>query len=515
MNIEINDISKSPTKTEEVIKNKNIPKDILNEEDSYGSDYFQNNNNSIIKFENEENEYTENSSLLLENIINILEKLSINCKDQQKSLYKILKEINNAINLLINEFMPESKKKFNINELNDNNNNNNVFLTEEKMKNEKDNELNKSFKLDINSRVVYMLKIEKLNRKIQSLNEEINNLKNLLFNNSNSNQIFNQRRNNNYYKLLMKRFKEIKDTNKCDEYKYLIYIENQKKKIMDLEGQLNIKNNENLPKDIIKSIRCFPNFVQYDFKEDINPKTIPLYTILQKEKNKEKEKIKIKSCPKSKKDNILILSSKRNKEQIKPLYCTINNSVRNIYKTKNIIINDKFKTDENYNITNTDKNIHKNFISIKDMKNNFTLFSSRNNNIKNSNIYNLNFDKINNLKSKTLNIGEKSVNKKSKIYKIKNDLEKEVKKFNPKNLINNKKEFFLAHPTLNIAGVAKGKEQVYIGLPKKLLKLNKGGNFKSTMMVFPSSLNETMVNLEKLRSNKLHVDINKKENENN
>ena len=364
MNIEINDIPKSPTKTEEIIKNKNIPKDILNEEDSYCSDYFQNNNNSIIKFENEENEYTENSSLLLENIINILEKLSINCKDQQKSLYKILKEINNAINLLIIEFMPESKKKFNINEPNANNNN--VFLTEEKMKNEKDNELNKSFKLDINSKVVYMLMIEKLNRKIKSLNEEINNLKNILFINSNSDEIINQRRNNNFYKLFMKRFKEIKDTNKCDEYKYLIYIENQKKKIMDLEGQLNIKNNENLPKNIIKSIRCFPNFVQYDFKEDINPKTIPLYTVLQKEKIKEKEKEKIKSCSKSKKDKLKILSPKKiNKEQIKPIYCTINNSVRNIYKTKNIIINDIFKTDGNYNITNTDKNIHKNFISIK------------------------------------------------------------------------------------------------------------------------------------------------------
>ena len=513
MNIEINDIPKSPTKTEEIIKNKNIPKDILNEEDSYCSDYFQNNNNSIIKFENEENEYTENSSLLLENIINILEKLSINCKDQQKSLYKILKEINNAINLLIIEFMPESKKKININEPNANNNN--VFLTEEKMKNEKDNELNKSFKLDINSKVVYMLMIEKLNRKIKSLNEEINNLKNILFINSNSDEIINQRRNNNFYKLFMKRFKEIKDTNKCDEYKYLIYIENQKKKIMDLEGQLNIKNNENLPKNIIKSIRCFPNFVQYNFKEDINPKTIPLYTVLQKEKIKEKEKEKIKSCSKSKKDKLKILSPKKiNKEQIKPIYCTINNSVRNIYKTKNIIINDIFKTDGNYNITNTDKNIHKNFISIKDMKNNFKLFSSRNNIIKNSNIYNFNFDKINNLKSNTLNIGEKSVNKKSKIYKIKDDLENEVKKFSPQNLINNKREFFLAHPTLDIAGVAKGKEQAYIGLPKKLLKLNKRGNFKSTMMVFPSSLNETMVNLEKLKSNKLHVDINKKENEN-
>ena len=93
-----------------------------------------------------------------------------------------------------------------------------------------------------------------------------------------------------------------------------------------------------------------------------------------------------------------------------------------------------------------------------------------------------------------------------------NDLAKEIKDFNPKTIINNKKEFFIAHPTLNIAGIAKGKEQIYIGLPKKLIKLNKGGNFKSTMMVFPSSLNETMVNLEKLRNNKLHVDINKKDN---
>ena len=59
----------------------------------------------------------------------------------------------------------------------------------------------------------------------------------------------------------------------------------------------------------------------------------------------------------------------------------------------------------------------------------------------------------------------------------------------------------------------KGKEQVYSGLPKKLLNLSKGGSFKSARMIFPSSLNETMVNLEKLRINKLHIDMDKKENE--
>ena len=154
-------------------------------------------------------------------------------------------------------------------------------------------------------------------------------------------------------------------------------------------------------------------------------------------------------------------------------------------------------------------------INITDIKNNLKMFSNKdkynsNKYINFKKFYDLEIDKNNNYKYKTLSHEDKSRNQK---YKIKNDLMKEIKEFNPKILINNKKEFFIAHPTLDIAGVAKGKEQVYIGLPKKLLRLNKGGNFKSTMMVFPSSLNETMVNLEKLRNNKLHVDINKKENE--
>ena len=56
---------------------------------------------------------------------------------------------------------------------------------------------------------------------------------------------------------------------------------------MDLEEKLKIKNNQNLPKETLKAIRCFPNFVQYDFKEDINPKTILLSQFFQKEKEKD------------------------------------------------------------------------------------------------------------------------------------------------------------------------------------------------------------------------------------
>ena len=530
---------KNPNKNN-TFKDSNYQRESLNEDDSLGSDYDENNNNSYTRYENEEeNEYTTNSSILLEKIINILEKISFKYKDQQKSLFNILKEIYNAIELLINDFIPGDSKKTDVEEANDNN----LFLTDERNNNEKETEFdkNKYFKLDIKSKVVYMLKIDQLNRKIDSLNEEINNLKDILFcNNSNEkNNKNNKNKNNNCYKLMMRKFKEIKVSNKCDEYKYLIYIENQKRKIRDLEGQLNIKNNEKLPKDIKRSIRCFPNFVQYDFKEDINPKTIPLHTLLQtekhnekdkekaKEKSKEKskEKVKTRSCQKTK-ENIYSLSSKsklknkiknKNKITIQPLLFSINNnSVKNMCKSKDITLNNnnnnnKVKTDENY-IKNT--KIQKNIINIKDVKENFTVFSSRNQKTK---LYDLDIDKNNNnIMYKTMNSTEKfAKNNLLRGFIKNNDLAREVKEFSPKTIINNKKEFFIAHPTLYIAGVAKGKEQAYIGLPKKLLRLNKGGNFKSTMMVFPSSLNETMVNLEKLRSNKLHIDMEKKENDKN
>jgi hypothetical protein len=515
MSVQIKNTPKNRNKND-LIKNSNYLKESINEDDSLGSEYYENDNNSYTRFENEEeNEFTTNSSLLLEKIINILEKLSLKYKDQQKTLYNILKEIYNAIEFLINDFTSEPKKIES-----EGTNDNNLFLTEERNNHEKGFEKANYFKLDIKSKVIYMLKIDQLNRKIELLNEELNNLKSLLFVN-NSNEKANKSKNDKCYKSIMKKLKDIKDINKYDEYKYLIYIENQKRKIMDLEGKLKTKNNESLPKDIKRSIRCFPNFVQYDFKEDINPKTIPLYTILQTEKSnereKDKKKVKTKSCQKTKREEINdnSLSPKikgKNKIQIKPLFFSINNnSERNIYKSKNITLdsnNNKLKTDENY-IKNT--KIHKNIINLKNLKDNFTLFSSRNTKTKIPKLENL--DKSNNVIYKTVNSNEKFAKKNiSKLLIKNNDLVREIKEFSPKNIINNKKEFFIAHPTLYIAGVSKGKEQAFIGLPKKLLKLNKGGNFKSTMMVFPSSLNETMVNLEKLRSNKLHVDIENKEN---
>ena len=410
----------------------------LNDDDSINSEDFENQEKEKLNFsEEEENDYQENSSILLENIFSILEKLSTNFKDDQKLLFKMLKEINISINLIINEFSSYSKRKIDIDDFE--NDVNNFFLTEEKNIYEIDDEENKNKKLDTNSKVVYLLKIELLNRRISSLNEEIKNLKTLLFK---SNNKINKEKNNNYYKFFMKKFKEIKDRKKCDDFKYLVFIENQKKKIMDLEEKLKIKNNENLPKDTLKSIRCFPNFVQYDFKEDINPKTIPLSQYMQQEKNKEKNKEKskkiekklekIKKSTKSKKDIFYSIKNKnknKNKIQIQLLPKAFNKTYscsKNKYKTKEIILNDKIKTDGNTN------NYNYNMINIIDIKNNIKMFSSKNK--YNSNkyinykkVYDLDIDKNNNKNYKTLSHEDKI-----KKYKIRSGLMKEIREFNPK-----------------------------------------------------------------------------------
>ena len=98
-----------------------------------------------------------------------------------------------------------------------------------------------------------------------------------------------QNKNDNRYKYFLKKLEDIKVKTKCDELKYLIYIDNQQKKIADLENQLKIKHHENLSNEVLKSIRCFPNFVQYNFKEDINPKTLPLHEFLLTYENPKKK----------------------------------------------------------------------------------------------------------------------------------------------------------------------------------------------------------------------------------
>jgi len=328
------------------------------------------------------------------------------------------------------------------------------------------------------------------------LNKELKTLKKIIYYSTES-------KNNNYYEFMIKKLKELKNKIKVDEFKYLFYINSQKRTIMELEQQLKIKRHENLSKGALKSIRCFPNFVQYNFKEDINLKSLPLSQFLKIESKHNSKSSTARNIKKSK--------SSKNKLIIRTINEDNNKSDKNIYKEKEneVILDDKLITDIN-NKTDDFMNIKRN--NIINIKNNFIFYGNK----KNSNNYNFDFLLDSDFHKKnyeTINPAEKALfeNKIKKFIINKNILD-EINRFKPKTLINNKKEFFIAHPTLKIAGVHKGKEQVYSGLPNKLLKLSKGGNFKSARMIFPSSLNETMVNLEKLRINKLHIDMDKKEN---
>ena len=487
MKTEISKYPKSPN------ANKNSSNNIFSI-DSFHSDYFDNINDIISKSQNkdENSKNQATSPMLLENIIIILEKLTMTFKDEEKLLSNILKEIYITINLIIKEYILDLKKKFDLNTEDVNKYQN---LKEENINydiiDNNNDENDKNNDLDINSKMAYLFKIKSLNRKIFLLKEELDSLRKI-FNNSDG--VLNQNKNNNFYKFILKKIKEMKIKSKNDEFKYLLYIQNQKKKIIDLEKQLKIKQNENLPKDILKSIRCFPNFVQYNFKEDINLKSIPLFQMLNKKNNKSKS---------SKINNSV---SYRNKSLINE----INNSCseKKKYGLKEISMNNKLKS----YIKGIEKKKNQ-VLNIKNIKNNTTTI-----------IRNRNYGKglsldhssdSDNFKTKflTLNPGENLLTENSAEKQIlDNNILKEVKEFNPKTIIDNKKKFFIAHPTLNIAGIQKEKEQAFSGLPRNLLKLN-SGNFNGNKIIFPSSLNETMVNLEKLRSNRIKIDMIKKGND--
>ena len=487
-----------PNKKAHHTRNKNHSNNIMNTEpiESYSIDNFYKKIFQTYKEEEKDiNNKSNNFYILLQNIIIILEKLVITFKDEKKLLYNILKEINTSINLLIKEFIPDFNKKIDISNLSS-------FLTEENNDEENivSNEEAKGNELDINSKVVFLLKIKILNRKISSLNKELKTLKKIIYKNSSENK------NNKYYDFMISKLKELKNKIKIDEFKYLFYINSQRKKIIELEEQLKIKRHENLSKEDLKSIRCFPNFVQYNFKEDINLKSLPLSQYLKIESKHNSKSSNIRK-------NIIKSFSSKNKLLIRNIDKDNNKSEKNIYKenekVNEIILDDKLVTDIN-NKTDDIINIKGN--NIINIKNNFIIYGNK----RNSNDFNFGFLLDSDLLKKnyeTINPAEKILfeNKIKKFIINKNILD-EIKRFKPKTLINNRKEFFIAHPTLKTAGVHKGKEQVYSGLPKKLLNLSKGRSFKSARMIFPSSLNETMVNLEKLRINKLHIDMDKKEN---
>ena len=402
------------------------------------------------------NNTTEDNNLKNEaNPINIYEKIKLNIENfineyskEKNSIILIMKEILTATVIIIKDFI--DNKSSNLSVSTNYIINNDLFLTEGGQNKQSNSS---TFELDINSKIVFLVKIKKLNEKIKKLQEEMEFYK----------QIINGQKKYKYGRDFADIFKKIimkqKEKNKNETFRYLFCIEEQEKKISSLESRLKKKENENLPFETLKSVRCFPYFNQYDFKKDINPKTIPMYHQFQ--------------------FNKLIKPSKN-----------LSNPKENEF---NQISNVKTKNKTQLFLTNTlDK-----LISIEPKKSKaMTLRKYKNNTLNNlSNIITTDDNTLNNsnLKNKNLTLNNNEKKESDLIYKL-------INKYHPKTFLNNKKEFFVAHPTLESIGIAKKNEMKFAGIPKKILKLKLHKNLERNMQItFPSSLNETLVNLEKLK----------------
>ena len=410
-----------------------------------------------------------NPLLVYEEIKSHIEQFISNYMTERTSVSFALKEILNATIIIIKDNIDN---KHNNSLLNDKDNTQNLNMTYEEGRQTSGGEgtknnlnTNSSYELDINSKIVFLLKIQKLNDKIKILLEENEFYKNTIkFDKKNEGK--------NLIEIFKKKFMEQKAKNKKAELQYLFFIGEQEKKINSLENELRKKIKENLPTETIKTLRCFPYFHQYDFKEDINPKSIPLFQQFEQYKS------------------------------IKTLKKTSNS---NSFKNKKILINDNsssdngnklFLTNQEYNImtpkiknnlfeTKIDDKIRKDSKSTNNYSYNYI--------IKDKNILSQSPKIINNLNLETYITNEKEQNDQNKLYKY-------LKEFQPKTILDNKREFFLAHPNLNIAGAFNKKDNKYVGMPKKLLKFKVQKSLeKNALFTFPSSLNETLVNLEKLR----------------
>ena len=258
-------------------------------------------------------------------------------------------------------------------------------------------------------------------------------------------------------KYLRKKLNNLEQKFKIDELNYLFCIGEQQKKITELEKQLNFTNVDNMPKEELKKIRCFPNYMKFDINDE----------------NKSRNNLlKNKSCN----------SLKSGKLKKINFFEPNNNNVNNNDNNK-----DKDNNNDNNNYNNDDDNNKQSDNEIDIDKCNI------NNIIKNYKEKENDFIK----KTKeTIEFGKMNFNKQDSF----------VKKF-----FEQKKNFFISHPKLNY--IKYGSEGFHMKtwkindimetLPKKLSNYKfSSKSQKNALVIFPSSLNETMVNLEKLRVNK-------------
>ena len=343
----------------------------------------------------------------------------------------------------------------------------------------------------INSLFSSFSKKEDSNREMNHKeNENKNYLKLLTINNDHS-EIYKTSRKILEYNLLKKKILDLENKLKVNEFKYLLCIKEQQIKISDLEKQLKMKNIKEDHNEI-KETRCFPHLIQYNYKDDINPKSVPLTKSILKDLNiRSKNRINTYKYKSHLKKN----NSNKNKNPIKNniIYNSKPNFIRTNYssKYKKIIKKNVDNEEENYiNSPQNKKSQHPTIKSVDILKKKVNLDEDDDK----SNNYN-NVISSSRIKQLSLGYEDDDINLKT------------LKDFNSDNIINKGKTYFISHPNLAIAGINNKKNKFSKGLPNKIFSFKFSKNLeKNAFFTFPSTLNETLVNLEKLKLNKNFID---------
>ena len=245
---------------------------------------------------------------------------------------------------------------------------------------------------------------------------------------TNENELLKKKVNKLYQKI-----NEMEIKFKIDELNYFFCIGEHQKKITELEKKLNMRDIDKMPKEELKQFICYPHYVKFDVREEINPKSIPMFN-QKKEKEKDKEKCKT-STDKGKNGITFFIPNERDFDNF---YKKIKNE------------NEKILSDKGIEIDNV---------------------------------------------KETIKLGKQEYDTQIPI----------ADKFFGK-----KKSFFVSHPKLNYIKVGNDGNKLTSwkidnqlnNFPQQISKLKMSKSQKNAMIVFPSSFNETMVNLEKLRTNK-------------
>ena len=415
-----------------------------------------NNNNIDINYEREKKEFKNSYDFeeIYKNIKNSLENFIEKNSKNNELLFSILNKIYSFIDSLL------SRLTTNIEEIKDN-----QSLI-----------INENNSLDSKSKEKYELKMDELNKKIKNLNNEIE-LKNM---NEESKKTYINFRSTEPNHSLKKKILQLESKIKLNEFKYLLYIKEQQNKIKDLEKQLKLKKISE--SEEMKEIKCFPYLIHYNFKEDINPKSIPLTKSILKEFSNNTTNIQNKS----QKDSFLTLTNSNSKiKKNNKIVNTKKNYLKSNHSTvKNYTINNETSGDELG--LNPKKKIDHRIIKLVD-------FSNQNN---------LDDDIINN---NLVNISSKT----KRLYRCedKNNIKIIKDSNNNDNILNKEKKYFISHPNLLIAGIDGKKSKFSKGLPNKIFSFKFSKNLqKDLFFKFPSTLKETLVNLQKLRINKDYLD---------